>query len=220
MRGWPLDCEVVGQMPPRASGAQHVEDRVNVLAQPVVVDALARLRRVQGEQRFQRFPCVVSGVAGAWLPVLVRHTTFRFCPDPTVEQSVALTGTAGAVESFRRRNKHPKGGKPPIRVGDSRPRSVKNHRPARSISDAAWTELAGLIHYRMDWRGGEIVAVDRWFPSSKTCSDCAAVDQDLTLAQRTYNLSTGFKPAADRPARFPATAQTSASTERVRVVTP
>jgi len=30
------------------------------------------------------------------------------------------------------------------------------------------------------------VTVNRWFPSSKTCSDCGAVDPDLTLAQRTY----------------------------------
>lgn len=63
---------------------------------------------------------------------------------------------------------------------------LANHRLARAISDAAWAELARLISYRMDWRGGQVVTVDRWFPSSKTCSTCGAVDPDLTLAQRTY----------------------------------
>lgn len=61
-----------------------------------------------------------------------------------------------------------------------------NHRLARSISDAAWTELARIVGYRQGWRGGQVVTVDRWFPSSKTCSECGAVDPDLTLTQRTY----------------------------------
>ncbi|MEI2718319.1 MAG: transposase [Candidatus Nanopelagicales bacterium] len=63
---------------------------------------------------------------------------------------------------------------------------LANHYLARAISDAAWTELARLLQYRQDWRGGEVVTVDRWYPSSKTCSGCGAVDPDLTLAQRTY----------------------------------
>ena len=63
---------------------------------------------------------------------------------------------------------------------------LRNNSLARSISDAAWTELARLLKYRQDWRGGQVVTVDRWFPSSKTCSGCGAVDPDLTLAQRTY----------------------------------
>ena len=61
-----------------------------------------------------------------------------------------------------------------------------NHRLARSISDAAWTELARIVGYRQGWRGGQVVTVDRWFPSSKTCSECGAADPDLTLTQRTY----------------------------------
>ena len=61
-----------------------------------------------------------------------------------------------------------------------------NHRLARSISDAAWTELARIVGYRQGWRGGQVVTVDRWFPSSKTRSECGPVDPDLTHTQRTY----------------------------------
>ena len=78
---------------------------------------------------------------------------------------------------------------------------LANHRLAAAISDAAWTELARLITYRQDWRGGQVVTVDRWFPSSKTCSGCGAVDPDLTLAQRTYRCAAcGLELDRDRNA--------------------
>ncbi len=63
---------------------------------------------------------------------------------------------------------------------------LANHRLARSISDAAWAELARMLGYKQAWRSGQITVVDRWFPSSKTCSSCGDIKPDLTLAQRTY----------------------------------
>lgn len=81
----------------------------------------------------------------------------------------------------------PHAGGPRVAVEDLNVQGMlANHRLARGISDAAWAELARLLKYRQDWRGGHVVIVDRWFPSSKTCSACGAVDPDLTLAQRTY----------------------------------
>jgi len=61
-----------------------------------------------------------------------------------------------------------------------------NHQLARAISDAAWAELGRMLIYKQQWRGGRITVVDRWFPSSKTCSSCGAIDPGLTLGQRTY----------------------------------
>jgi putative transposase len=49
---------------------------------------------------------------------------------------------------------------------------VKNHALARAISDAAWRELRSMLEYKADWYGRDLVVVDRWFPSSKLCSDC------------------------------------------------
>lgn len=63
---------------------------------------------------------------------------------------------------------------------------LRNHRLARSISDAAWAELARMLSYKQAWRGGQISIVDRWFPSSKTCSGCGTVRGSLTLAERTF----------------------------------
>ncbi len=63
---------------------------------------------------------------------------------------------------------------------------LTNHRLARSISDAAWSELARILAYKQAWRAGELTLVDRWFPSSKTCSSCGGIEHDLTLADRMF----------------------------------
>jgi putative transposase len=46
---------------------------------------------------------------------------------------------------------------------------LKNHRLARAISDAAWTNFARLLDYKQTWRSGQLAIADRWFPSSKLC---------------------------------------------------
>lgn len=63
---------------------------------------------------------------------------------------------------------------------------LANRHLARSISDAAWSELARMLGYKQAWRGGTVTMVDRWFPSSKTCSSCGELSADLTLADRIY----------------------------------
>jgi putative transposase len=49
---------------------------------------------------------------------------------------------------------------------------VKNRSLARSISDAGWGEFRRQLEYKTVWYGSKLVVADRWFPSSKTCSDC------------------------------------------------
>jgi putative transposase len=66
-----------------------------------------------------------------------------------------------------------------------------NHRLARAISDAAWAELRAMLAYKCRWYGRELVVLDRWFPSSKTCSVCGAVCDELPLNVREWRCRCG-----------------------------
>jgi putative transposase len=47
---------------------------------------------------------------------------------------------------------------------------MANRRLARSLGDASWAELARQLTYKAQWRDGQIVVADRWYPSSMRCS--------------------------------------------------
>ena len=64
---------------------------------------------------------------------------------------------------------------------------VRNRNLSRSISDAAMGELFRQILYKARWHGVEVRVVDRFFPSSKTCSGCGEIRNDLDLSTRTYS---------------------------------
>lgn len=63
---------------------------------------------------------------------------------------------------------------------------VRNHSLARAISDASWSELRRMLEYKADLYGREVIAIDRWFPSSKTCSACGAIVEKLPLNVRDW----------------------------------
>jgi putative transposase len=58
---------------------------------------------------------------------------------------------------------------------------------ARHVSDAAFGQFRRQLEYKVAWYGTPVVVAGRWFPSSKTCSACGAVNADLTLADRVYD---------------------------------
>ena len=63
---------------------------------------------------------------------------------------------------------------------------VKNHHLAKAVSDASMSEMIRQLQYKCDWYGRDFVKIDRWFPSSKTCSECGCVFDDLTLNMREW----------------------------------
>jgi len=63
---------------------------------------------------------------------------------------------------------------------------VKNHCLAKSISDASFSEFYRVLNYKAAWHDKEVVKVNRFYPSSKTCSCCGWKDDDLTLSDRLF----------------------------------
>jgi putative transposase len=68
---------------------------------------------------------------------------------------------------------------------------MANHRLARAISDAGWAEFARILAYKQAWRGGAIMIADRWYPSSKLCPACGALNTGLSLADRVFTCGCG-----------------------------
>ena len=63
---------------------------------------------------------------------------------------------------------------------------VKNHRLAKSVMDASFGEFRRQLEYKTTRTGARLNVVDRWYPSSKTCSRCGRVKAKLSLSERTY----------------------------------
>ncbi|MEU7857327.1 RNA-guided endonuclease TnpB family protein [Nonomuraea sp. NPDC049141] len=68
---------------------------------------------------------------------------------------------------------------------------VKNHSLARAISDASWRELRSMLEYKAAWYGRTLMAVDRWFPSSKLCSACGTLHDKMPLNVREWTCACG-----------------------------
>lgn len=63
---------------------------------------------------------------------------------------------------------------------------VRNRNLARAISDAGWAELLCQIEYKQLWKGGDVVKVGRYFPSSKLCSVCGFLAETMPLSVRKW----------------------------------
>jgi putative transposase len=63
---------------------------------------------------------------------------------------------------------------------------LKNRRLSRSFSDAALGKLLNLLTRKVEQRGGQVIKVGRFFPSSKTCHSCGWKWEDLELSDRIF----------------------------------
>ncbi len=63
---------------------------------------------------------------------------------------------------------------------------VKNHKLSKHISDASWGTFVRLLEYKASWNDKQIVKINRFYPSSKTCSECGWINQNLNLSDREW----------------------------------
>ena len=63
---------------------------------------------------------------------------------------------------------------------------IKNHKLSKSIADASFSELRRQLEYKCSWYEKELIIINRFYPSSKTCSNCGNIKSDLKLSDREY----------------------------------
>ena len=63
---------------------------------------------------------------------------------------------------------------------------LKNRKLAKSISDAAWSTFVNMLEYKCNWYGKVLVKINRFFPSSKTCSNCGHKEDEMPLNIREW----------------------------------
>jgi putative transposase len=74
---------------------------------------------------------------------------------------------------------------------------IKNHKLSKHISDVSWGNFVDLLNYKCNWYGKELVKVNRFYPSSKTCNCCGWINQNLKLSEREWTCKCGEKHDRD-----------------------
>ncbi|GLY54654.1 RNA-guided endonuclease TnpB family protein [Lentzea sp. NBRC 102530] len=68
---------------------------------------------------------------------------------------------------------------------------LRNRWLARAIADASWSQMRRMLEYKSSWYGRQLIVVDRWLPSSKTCSKCGHLADTLSLNVRQWRCPCG-----------------------------
>jgi putative transposase len=63
---------------------------------------------------------------------------------------------------------------------------VRNHKLAKAISDVGWGMFVNFLSYKLEKEGKVLVEIDRWFPSSKLCSNCHYQVDEMPLEVRSW----------------------------------
>jgi putative transposase len=66
---------------------------------------------------------------------------------------------------------------------------IRNHNLAKAISDAGWGIFTNFLAYKLEKKGGRLIEIDRWFPSSKLCSNCYYQIDEMPLDVREWTCS-------------------------------
>jgi putative transposase len=63
---------------------------------------------------------------------------------------------------------------------------IKNKHLSLSITDASWSKFINYLEYKANWYGKKLIKIHKFFPSSKTCSNCGSVKSELKLSERIF----------------------------------
>lgn len=126
-------------------------------------------RRERAQRRVARLHALVAQRRATWLHHISKRLTTSFATIVIEDLDVVnMTRSARGTRENPGRNVRAKAGL------------------NRSILDVAPGEFARQLDYKASWYGSKVHRVDRWFPSSKTCSVCGWQNPSLTLAERLF----------------------------------
>jgi putative transposase len=63
---------------------------------------------------------------------------------------------------------------------------VKNRKLSRAISEQGWYQFKSFLEYKCNWYGRELIIINQWYPSSKTCSSCGSIQTKMPLNIRKW----------------------------------
>lgn len=63
----------------------------------------------------------------------------------------------------------------------------QKHKIAKSISDQGWYQFRKMLEYKLGRRNADLIEIGRLDPSSRMCSRCGNIKNDLNLSDRTYH---------------------------------
>ena len=67
----------------------------------------------------------------------------------------------------------------------------------KATHDNGFGMFREFLKYKLTDRGKVFIKIDKWFPSSKTCSECGAINNELTLKDRTWTCECGTRHDRD-----------------------
>jgi putative transposase len=62
----------------------------------------------------------------------------------------------------------------------------------KSVADNSYGKFVEYLTYKLDEEGKKLIKIDKWFPSSKTCSNCGRIKEELLLSERIYSCGCGY----------------------------
>jgi putative transposase len=112
--------------------------------------------RVKTKDRIAKLHAKISNVRSHTLHNISAHVVYDLAPERIVVEDLNVKGMTA------------------------------NHHLAKAVIDASMGELRRQIEYKAQWAGAEVIVADRWYASSKTCSNCGHVKEVLSLSERIY----------------------------------
>jgi len=67
----------------------------------------------------------------------------------------------------------------------------------KSVSDNGWGAFTQMLGYKLAEQGKQLIKIDKWFPSSKTCSQCGMIKEEMLLSERMFICDCGFSGDRD-----------------------